>query len=528
MCLPLKTLGDEHYHAYVPIPILRLISQHPPLPVPLLTWGLIILGFLSIRFGRRKVKINLRGSLLLGIVVVLAFVYCLVLIRSGLVEKINPGEHLFRFPPLGKSVHLIFYLLFGVSEFTARLPQVLFLALASVYVYRTALLYRDQLTSFNAAALFLFTPALFHFGHHAFLTGGVLFFTAASFYYFSRYLKEDQLRDLLLAVFFSSIGFLYKRLLLAVLIIILAYLLLRDLTRDRKNLAQNLKSHLILAWIALVSIIPWLVLGYKYSSRNYAFVIDNWTNFESITQVVREIPLGGTYLLFFLFAAGIIYAFWKRRDKLTYFCFSFFLLYYLFVNSDSWRGLRITLPLWLPVFILIGQFLGGAKIREQVRWSISLLLTGYMLVASTIVNIPPLEEKYTLIKDIENGYLPYPQTFAYVRDNLPPGSRIYAPAGCEPSHFYLYHYQLDNTYTWERKFWVEDKEEQDLDNLYAFCKREKFPYLVLSRKKWVRDWINGVVVEELFIGKDPRFKAKEIFTYGDNQIILWEVMEAKS
>ena len=85
MCLPLKTLGDEHYHAYVPIPILRLISQHPPLPVPLLTWGLIILGFLSIRFGRRKVKINLRGSLLLGIVVVLAFVYCLVLIRSGLV-----------------------------------------------------------------------------------------------------------------------------------------------------------------------------------------------------------------------------------------------------------------------------------------------------------------------------------------------------------------------------------------------------------------------------------------------------------
>jgi len=523
LSLPLKTLGDEHYHVYVSIPIIRLLSRYSPLPLPFLTWVVVIFALAVWQFWKKK-KLNLKEPLLLSLIVIVALIYAVILVRSGLMERINPEEHLFRFPPLGKTVHLISYLLFGVSVFTARLPQLVFYVLAAVYVYRIGLLYRNKLTAFNAAALFLFTPAIFHFGHIGFLSGGVLFLCAASFFYFARYLKEEHLRDLLLAVFFSGVGFLYKRVLLAILIILFTYLILRDLVR-RKNLGQNLKSHLALGWLASVSAIPWLLIGNMYSPRNYTFRTSNWLGFENITYTLRLIPEGGTYLMYLLFAVGIFYAVRKRRDELTYFSFLYFLMYYVFVNSERWRVMRLALPIWLPVFILTAQFLAGGNRGKKLKWLISLLFAGYLIVASTFLNIPPLEGRFTLAKDIQKDYAPYEQLFVYVKENLPPGSRIYAPAGCEPSHFYLYHYQLEGKYTWERKFWIKDKPEQSRDNLYEFCKKEDFSYLVFAEKEWVEQWINKKVVEELYAGQDPRFKVKKAFTFGNNQIILWEVAD---
>lgn len=104
MSLPIETAGDEHYHAYVSVPILKKIFSLSRLLVPFLVWLSILLLYLlkRIRIKRflmekTKIKFTLPSKVILSLI--LLYFYFYILNASGILEHLGPTRHLFRFPP---------------------------------------------------------------------------------------------------------------------------------------------------------------------------------------------------------------------------------------------------------------------------------------------------------------------------------------------------------------------------------------------------------------------------------------------
>lgn len=380
------------------------------------------------------------------------------------------------------------------------------------------------MTALWGTSLLLFLPVFFYYGNMAYLTCGVIFFVLAASFHFFRYVKEERIRDLILAIFFVSAGFLYKRVLLILLFAFIIYLLLREAKSWNKNSLRKIRNYLQPTWISLVGIIPWLIICYKYSERNYSFLFSNWLSLDIASFAFKQIPQATTYLIFLLFLTGVIYGLTKRRDELTIFSLLLFFIYYVFITGDSSRCLRLTLPFYPSVIIISAQFLGDVtpkwKKAGLILYPFFLI---YLLLASTLISFPTLEKKYVLRENVKIGYLPYPQLMKYIKGNIPYGTKILAPMGCEPSHFYLSLYNMEDKYIWYRKFWVKEKEEQNLDNLYEFATKNNFAYLVFPKGHWSSPWIKEDLAKRLFEEKDERFTLVKIFRYGDNEIGLWRI-----
>ena len=536
MTLPITSLGDEHYHSYVSVPLINFLERNLPFPLPLFTWALLLAAILTCMLGKRKVEAGREGrklvkrgnKFMVAIGLSLGYLYFYGLIRSGLLEQLGPTEHLFRFPPLGKGISFIFYSLFGVSEFTARLPQLLFSLLAGIYIYRLVKLFRSPATALLAASILLFLPIFFHFGSSAYLASGVIFFVISSSFYFLRYLQRDRFSDLILSSYLLSLGFLYKRVLLIMLFVFLAYLLIYEMKGWKNKAGQKLKLYAQVGWLTLVPIIPWLIIGYRYVERNWHPLFSHLTSWSTATAVLRQIPQAASYPFFILFLVGLAYSLWRKRDRLTIFLLIWISLYYLFITLDThYFDIRLNLPLYPALVIIVAQLMGEPLSQlknRKVFSSLCFLFAGYLAIASTLVNFSPLRPEYTVLTNIKVGYLPYDQVFLYVKEHLPRGSRILATTGTEPSHFYLSLLGIQDEFVWYRENWVGSREEQTLDNLYDFCRENNFSYVVFPRGHWAEPWVRTELIEKLAREEDVRFRLIKTFRLGQNEIIMCRVM----
>lgn len=536
MTLPITSLGDEHYHSYVSVPLINFIERDLPFSLSLFTWFLLLATILTCILGKRKVEVGGEGrkrlkrgnKFMVAIGLFLGYLYFYGLIRSGLLEQLGPLEHLFRFPPLGKSISFAFYSLFGVSEFTARLPQLLFSLGAGIYIYRLVKLFRSPDTALLAAAILLFLPAFFRFGTLAYLDSGVIFFVIGSSFYFLRYLQRDRFLDLILSSYLLSLGFLYKRILLIMLFIFLAYLLIYEMKVWKKKAGQKLKLYAQVGWLTLVPIMPWLIIGYRYAGRNFYPFFSHLTSWSTASAVWRQIPQAASYPFFILFLVGLAYSLWRKRDRLTVFLLTWISLYYLFITLDThYFDIRLNLSLYPPMVIIVAQLMGEPLSRLKKRKVLSglgFLFVGYMAIASTLVNFSPLKPEFTILTNVKGGYLPYDQVFLYVKEYLPRGSRILATQGTEPSHFYLSLLGIEDKFVWYRENWVASREEQTLDNLYDFCRENNFSYVVFPLGHWAGPWVKTELIEKLAREKDVRFGLMRTFRFGQNEIMMWRVI----
>lgn len=521
MTLPITSVGDEHYHSYVSVPIINFIEKKTSLPLPLLAWLVSLAGILIYVSGRRKTG---NKFIMLVIGLLFGYLYFYSLNRSGLPEQLGPAKHLFRFPPVGKTVNFIFYSLFGVSEFTSRLPQLFFSILTGIYLYRLVRMRRNKETAILATSILLFLPVFFYFGSLAYLACGVIFFTISSSFYFLRHLKTGRISDLILSGYLVGLGFLYDRVLLIMVFIFGGHLLLYEMRSWQRETGQKLRLYAGAGWLTLVPILPWLIIGYKYSSRNYYPVFFHWTSWPIATSVLRQIPQAAGCPVFIISLIGLVYSLWKKRDGLTAFLLIWFFVYYFFITSDAFYfATRLNLPLYPAVAIMAGQFLGDIFCgwRKKVVFMAGyFVLLGYLVISSTLVNFPPLRPEYTVLTNKRVGYLPYDQVLRYIKNSLPENSRILATMGCEPSHFYLSLYKMEDKYVWYRKNWVESKEEQNIDNLYEFCHEHDFSYIVFPRGHWLEPWVKVELVEKIAREEDARFELIRKFRFGENEIIL--------
>jgi len=447
MMLPLTTGGDEDAHSTPSLMILKNIGIYserffhlsPYAFVRLVTILAIIALVIFIFLGKRlEQKIAHHGRKLLILTIFLLSVFLAVyfyLLRNHPFHMTLIG-----FPPLERVALIVPYSLFGVHEYVARLPSLIFSLLTAVFMFKLVRLYRDRWTATLAGVLFIFIPVYFYLGSLAYPeAGGMLCILVASFY-FLRHARTLSYDDLLFSVFFLSLGVLYKRVVLVMWGVFGVYWLVSRMRRERW---LNWSTYPKFVWIGLVPIIPYLITVGLFSEVRYVFDLSNWTALKTATQNLSILPGQVTLPLFFLFAGGLIWALLKKRDNLTLYSLILFATYYVFWTSYFWIGeSRFMMSVFPSVVIVAASFLG--ELRNSVRWKKAISILAVFLVGFMIYKIPvnPVSRSF------EYGsvfYFSYDEIYNYLKDNLESREKVgFTSPITTAAGFYRYKFGLEH------------------------------------------------------------------------------------
>ncbi|TET40783.1 MAG: hypothetical protein E3J63_02990 [Elusimicrobia bacterium] len=483
MMLPITTGGDEDIHSTPSLMILKNIGIYserffhlsPYAFIGLVTLlaiiALVILILLEKRL-ERKIAHHRRKLLILTIFLIFVFlgVYFYML-------RNHPFDQaLFKFPPLERITLIVPYSLFGVHEYVARLPSLIFSLLTAVFMFKLVGLYRDRWTATLAGALVIFIPPYFFYSSLNYPeAGGMLFVLMASFY-FLRHARTLSYGDLLFSIFFLSLGVLYKRVVLVMWGVFGIYWLVNRI-RGERWLSSS--TYLKFVWIGLVPIIPHWITVRLFSDVHYFFDLSNWTTLKTATQNLTILPGQTTIPLFFLFAGGTIWALLKRRDNLTLYSLILFATYYVFWTSYFCIGdPRYMMSVFPSVVILAASFLGELRKNSKGKKVVSIL--AIFLVGFMIYKIPvnPVGKSF---KYGSVFYFSYDEIYNYLKDNLKSRQKVgFASPITTAVGFYRYKFGLEHKLDF---VFLSEDTLSDSEATHQYFEKENMKYLLVFYPK---------------------------------------------
>jgi hypothetical protein len=350
----------------------------------------------------------------------------LVILLSGLAiyffvfKDIHYDLLLVRYPPASKFFYLISYFLFGITHTGPRMVQVLFYAGGAIYLYRSIRLFFDRETSFIGATIYLFSPVVFLYSQLAELAAGTGFFIIIISFYFLRYLKSNDERDLLLTTFLIGTGFLYKRVVLLMFFICVIYLICRNIRKWDRRAAIHIKVLLL----ALVPVIPWMVTGKFYNWRGYSPALSNFASSDLIATYFLLIPRQSSWILFISFLVSIFFVFSKKRNTLTLFFGFLFIAYYIFFTADftvRYEVHRFSVAFYPTIAVFLALFVSEAAGRLKWRYSSRLawvFLCAYMIF---LCAAPSAKANLLLKRTLK---FPGEEAMTWVKDHVKDGEKI--------------------------------------------------------------------------------------------------------
>ncbi|MFH1850455.1 MAG: glycosyltransferase family 39 protein [archaeon] len=488
MSHPIYASGDEAYHVNRAISFVTLTDRLADLlPIPAkaaicLAIAALALGWLLL--GRIRLKIHPAISHIAAAAILNGYFFLAnqfigsYSAASGQTISIM-YEGLVRFPPLSVIPAYLSFLLLPVSEFSARLPSLIFYCLSAAFMFRFAGLYSRDI-SLQCAAFLLLAPGFFVWAHLGYLTAGTVFFVLAIMYYFSRWAMHGSTRDALLLAIFFYLGFLYKRPILFTVPIMAVVLLLHR--RKAWDIAKS-------AYPLMIPVVPILAINSLFTWRKYTFYISNWTSFGLVTRYFALLQDQLGWILYVCFILGMAYMVAARRRHLLFtVSLAWFVGWYAFFVSDLAYGIgmhfgRLVAP-YLPACIFISAVLLLAVLRPYPKWA------GY--AAYSIIALLLAANSLTLTYRERPLNFPYRDAVAYIADYVPDDAGIYAikVGGGMPLRFYRYRYKVAGSFT-EEYNWTSI-ESQNAENLYSHV-RGGFSYVLLPKIQitentgWV-DW----------------------------------------
>lgn len=179
-------------------------------PIQYFFWSLIVMIIFLVKQKKTinymsnftKAKFSIYKSVKLARPLGVFIIFGLFNLYAYLFPYYSPQESIIlRYPPVSRVIYLITYTAFGVSETGPRIVQFIFYILGAVYLYRTILLFNKKEAALLGATIYLFSPILFYHATLASTGSGVTLFTILISYYFLRFIKEEDNRDLLLCTF---------------------------------------------------------------------------------------------------------------------------------------------------------------------------------------------------------------------------------------------------------------------------------------------------------------------------------------
>jgi len=164
------------------------------------------------------------------------------------------------YPPFFALVEAVFFAVFGISPFTARLTVVFFAAAAAVGGYRLLKSLFDPRVAFVAVALFLSLPLVVFWSRQTMLEMPTTAMVLASIWFFHRYIDLDRRRSALWTGVFVVLAVMTKQPALFVLPAFALY----ALARRKWGIFRHWQLYAALALIAAV-LVPYFFLTFRYA-----------------------------------------------------------------------------------------------------------------------------------------------------------------------------------------------------------------------------------------------------------------------
>ncbi len=443
----------------------------------------------------------------------------LLLVYFVLLSDLPHDSLMVRYPPVQKLLYLVSYFVVGINYIGPRLIQLIFYILSAVYLYRTINLFSDRETALLGASIYLFSPIIFVHAHFAELPSGVLFFIILISYYFLRYLIFEDNRGLILASYFTGIGFLYKRDIFLMFFICFAYLLMHNLKKRKLHRKTPFK----ILTLSLVNIVPWMIIGHFFTWRNAAISLSQFTSFEKITAYFLMIPSQISWGLFIILLIAIVYVLLFKRSTLSLFSGFLFITFYLFYTSQFYgqQYPRFMTAFYPAIAIYLALFLGSAA--RNLKWKYSFGIIFFVITVYLIVlcAVPSLSARLITYKSPKTQLFPAGKAMEWIRDNVGDGEKILS-LRFKPDLFYRDKYGINKNSI--LSFWYHLGEVSTPQKLKAFSRLNNISYVVFPYgPNFLWGGGNKAILDYLKENRNNEFIQAAAFNLEENYIYIYRL-----
>ncbi len=302
------------------------------------------------------------------------------------------------YPPMFDSITFLFFKLFGVSLFVARLVPAVFSVLSLWAVFELAYHMYDGKTALFSTVLLGIMPGYFWLSRIALLETMLVFFVTVAILLFYRWLTTRQDKLLVLCGLAVGLGFLTKyQMLVAGVIMVFSILFLA-----RHQIMFALKRFTLVVVSAFVVVIPWMVIAYEIYRKE---ILQQWFYALQIGNPERSIysdrfPLPIYYLVemvwpyetvhpisIFLYIAGLAglaFLVWRHKpqDKYVLIWFVSVFIFFTLISNKQWR---YVLPLFPALAISAAVGLIALYGRLQTAWKKQINISRKRLIQAAAV-----------------------------------------------------------------------------------------------------------------------------------------------
>ncbi len=437
---------------------------------------------------------------------------------------------LLRFPPVSHFLYLVTYYAFGISHIGPRILQLIFYILSAVYLYRTIHLFREKETALLGATIYLFSPVMFHYASLTFLESGTTFFMILISFYFLKFIKDEDDRDLILTSYFIGIAFMYSRIVQVVFIVCFSYLVFsRIKKRDWHSII-----HFKILLLSLITVLPFYMIGGREGLNFYGPALSNLLSPDYIFLVIQSQL---SFILSFLLVFSIIFIFFTKKDDLSLFYGLYFIAYYVFLTLKlGVASQRYSMALYPAVAVLIAQFIFSITQRVRYKHFFKLffsILTVYLIF---LCLVPRSSTNFISFKymDFETQQYPIEKATDWIKENTGANDKILVLL-IPDYEFYVKRIYEDTKTLNPNRFvflFAEEIKELNMPNqklkqyfvdkngsyiMFSFSAKGAFPF----------DRVDREMITYLKENKNNEFTEVSIFNLEDNYILIYKLKEKR-
>jgi len=385
----------------------------------------------------------------------------------------------------------ILYTFFGIKDWVGRIIPIVFSLMSIIYLYKLIELYYNKKMALFSAFVFTILPLNVFFSRVLMPESGMILFSIASLYYFSRFNRYEKQGDFIFSLIFTTLAFLSKLSNLYLLFPLLVILI------SKKGL-KFITNKKIWLFFFVVILIPVLYYGYMHYNADikimpYQIGTDSkWGNLEVWnsssfykTLFFRFHTIIFTSLGLLLFIASLILG----KKNLFFYSWLGSVILYFFVVA---KGNEIHTYYQMPI-LPIGSFFIGLmlyKIYKIRKLKLVSFLFCSVLFYLSISNLLPLYNMY--------AYSVYPAAIKLNEIDLNNSLVLSIPHRMDIMPELLYYA--------DRKGWIIRPDKLSDETIEKY-KEKKVKYIVLT--------------EPFYLDQQTRDNLKNHEVYkGDNFIIL--------
>ncbi len=509
------------------------------LPIQYLFWSMFIILTLVLTLkktryfitGQAGKAVDLLKSSSLARILFAFFILAIINLYSYIFPYYSHIESLtvIRYPPVTRYLYLIIYSAFGLSHQGPRILQLLLYMLGAVYLYRTILLFNKKDPALFGAAIYLFSPILFNRASSAAAESGSILFIILVSFYFLRFLKNADSRDLILATYFIGIGFLYKRGLLIMALICLAFLVLdRIKKRDLKPI-----MHFFIILTPFIPILPYMMIG-----TGNPVALSNLFNVHELIRYLTMLESQLSLMILILFLISFVFMVFMKRDNQSLFFGLLFTAYYLLFTIMHYGPFnhRYAMALYPAIAVLTAQFVFNIVQNLKMKHAfkiISTIITVYLVVLCVLPRSSSSLITYEY-EDFEIQHYPWDKAIEWINTRTEKDKKI---LGVYLTPDFRFHYDNINNdrdkIMQSRIYYIGQSREEyfyPFENLIAYCNKEKISYIVLrygpnnsytySDPFMLRVKVMKHLKENFDL--DNEYNETARFNEGDNYIIIYK------